>query len=73
MPDRIEVAPPLRTDTFLTHNEAAALLRLSSAALHTLYCRARPNLPKRSRFGKRWLYRREDIEACLQADAEVAA
>lgn len=51
---------------YLTHREVAALLRTSENALHVAYTKRKPHLPPRHKFGRRLLYRRVEVEACIK-------
>jgi len=53
-------------DEWLTHAEAAALLRTTPNSLHALYARRKPYLPPRYRFGSKLLYKRSEVEAAIQ-------
>ncbi|MDM0057340.1 helix-turn-helix domain-containing protein [Variovorax fucosicus] len=54
------------TPEFLTHREAAALLRMTENALSIQYCKRMPHLPPRAKFGRKLLYKREDVLACIK-------
>lgn len=54
-------------DEFMTHEETAAMLRLSPGALYQM--RYREQGPPAVKVGKRWLYRRSDLVAWFEAQA----
>ncbi|WP_444813271.1 helix-turn-helix domain-containing protein [Variovorax saccharolyticus] len=53
------------TPDYITTAEAAAILRTTPAALYVAHCKRRPHLPPRYVFGRRVLYRRDEVLASL--------
>ncbi|MDM0103755.1 hypothetical protein QTH97_02335 [Variovorax sp. J22R24] len=51
---------------YLTTKEVAALLRTTPGALHVAYNKRKSYLPPRYRFGKRILYKRDEVIASLR-------
>lgn len=54
------------TSEWMTHREAAAYLRTTENALHVARCKRRSHVPSAYKFGKRLLYKRSDVEACVR-------
>ncbi|RYH63157.1 MAG: DNA-binding protein [Alcaligenaceae bacterium] len=51
---------------FITSKEAAGLLRMTPEALAVARCRRLSHLPPAYRFGRRVLYKREDVLAAIK-------
>jgi|GEM_PF-2347328 len=51
---------------YLTHREVAALLRTTENALSVAYTKRKAHLPNRYKFGRRLLYKRAEVEACIK-------
>lgn len=55
----------------MTRLEVATYLRTTVNALAVAHSKGKNHVPPYRRYGRRCLYRREDVEACLKAvDAE---
>ncbi len=50
---------------YMTHREVAALLRTTENALSVAYTKRKRHLPPRYKFGRRLLYKRVEVEACV--------
>jgi hypothetical protein len=51
---------------WMTHREAAAYLRTTENALHVARSKRRGHVPPAYKFGKRLLYKRSEVEACVR-------
>lgn len=67
MSDATQAAAPAQPE-LMTRAEVAAYLRTTPNALSVSHSKRKPHVPPFKRYGRRVLYRRVDVEACLKAE-----